>query len=677
MKFVDKIKRFEKTKWGGKLIDYGSLVKLLDNSYSKFVNLTNYDKSLLVNSKDLDSLSDTPYKALETDSADQVNSMLEKFHLSLLENIEKVIHNFDQVKRNNIEHFESISKLLNDSASTGTSITHIPLLLLDIWRALDELQDYIIVNRLAVSKICSRRNELFEPFLNNLPEINKFTSRFDGVKVDNNIREKVISSYVLSKEVVGAIRNTDAIENRIGENPNTSILIKQVDTTKTLSNSHIYELEAMMENIIRTKKTFDQSLFQPNFKMSFLIGICFVLLINLFVICRLPVVNSEYSIQGTLAIFPIFRLFLMTIFVVWGSGISIAIMDYYNVNYRYMIGIDPDCMVTPATIFSFAALQTCVWIVIFTMFISDYRLGISIFAYFNISHYPLWIYPVILMITQFIILFIPSRTFTFEYRKAVLYSIMEVFSHGLVPKVVNVSLRANIVGDIFTTLSKPFGDIEYTITFFVFVARNNGNILPKSLFIFLSNYRWMQTIALALPYEIRFFQCGMRYLTDKSPSRNNHLYNMGKYLTGLAIAVVATVPWATVTSMSPYTIRLLWFTCYIVGTIYMFSWDIYMDWGLMQNRVSFLRAKSMYPGWYYYFVAFYNLIGRLTWAITLIPITIIEDIQINAAIINLCVATIEIIRRTLWCTIRLEWEQVHLNSRQPANLWVDTNKKIY
>ncbi|KAH8740716.1 hypothetical protein FG386_002678 [Cryptosporidium ryanae] len=677
MKFVDKLERFEKTKWGGKFVDYGYLTKLLDNSYFKFVDLANCEKSLVVESKNLDSLSGIPYKALEKDSSNQLDFALEKFHLSLLENIDKVIQHFNQIKQNNVDHFESISKLLNDSTSTCASKVHIPLLLLNVLKAFEDLQDYIIVNRLAVSKICYRRNELFEPFLNNLPDTNKFTSRFDNIKIDESIRDKVISLYIISKGAVGTTKNTDTSKNKADENPNTSILIKQIDSSKILLKSNIYELEAMMEHITRTKRTLDQSLFQPNFRMSFLIGICFVLLLNLFVICRLPVVNSEYSIQGTLAIFPIFRLFLMAILVVWGSGVSIAIMDYYNVNYKYMIGIDPDCMVTPTTIFSFAALQTSVWIVIFTMFISDYRLGISIFTYFNISQYPLWIYPVILMTTQFIILFIPSKTFTFEYRKAVLYSIIEVFSHGLIPKVVNVSLRANIVGDIFTTLSKPFGDIEYTIAFFVFVVKNHGNILPKSLFVFLSDYRWMQTIALALPYEIRFFQCGMRYLTDKSPSRNNHLYNMGKYLTGLAIAVVATVPWATVTSMSPYTIRFLWFTCYIVGTIYMFSWDIYMDWGLMQNRISFLRSKSMYPNWYYYFVAFYNLIGRLTWAITLIPITIIDDIQINAAIINLCVATIEIIRRTLWCTIRLEWEQVHLNSRQPANLWVDNNKKIY
>ena len=184
----------------------------------------------------------------------------------------------------------------------------------------------------------------------------------------------------------------------------------------------------------------------------------------------------------------------------------------------------------------------------------------------------------------------------------------------------------------------------------------------------------MQTIALALPYEIRFFQCGMRYLTDESPSRRNHLFNMGKYTTGLAIAIVATVPWTTVTSMSPFIARLLWFVCYITGTIYMFIWDIYMDWGLMKERSSFLRSKSIYPSWYYFLVAFYNLIGRLTWAITLIPITIIDDIQINAALINLFVATIEVFRRTLWCTIRLEWEQVHLNSKQPANLWVSSNK---
>ncbi|EAK89477.1 SYG1/ ERD1 like integral membrane protein required for retention of ER lumen proteins, with 8-10 transmembrane domains [Cryptosporidium parvum Iowa II] len=676
MKFADKIESLESTKWGGRFINYRSLIQTLNQCHSNLLNSIGKESNLAALKEQANHI-DVSYRPLNKDVSDHFVSKLEQFHLSLRHNIDVVILSYNKILKDNSDHLECISTLLDDKSAQIGSKLHLPNLILDIWKTFDDLQEYALVNKLAVLKLLMRRDELFDFYLENLPSSESFTSCFDKLEDGSVSREKLIELFSRSKDLLENSPNYDSTKyNSQKDQSSTNIVFNKIKTQgfDTLYKSSVFELEALMEYGLKSGKTIGKSLFNPDFKMSFLMGICVVLLVNLFVICRLPVVNSEYSIQGTLAIFPLFRLVLMGIFVLWGSGISICIMEYYGVNYKYMIGMDPNSRVAATTIFSFAALQTIVWIIIFTLFITDYRLGISLFSYFNIEYYPLWVYPALLMAIEFSLLFIPSKTFTYEYRKAIFYSILEVFSHGIIPKVVNVTLRANIVGDIFTTLSKPFGDVEYTITFFVFVIKNKGDVLPTSLFNFLSNYRWMQTIALALPYEIRFFQCGMRYLTDESPSRRNHLFNMGKYTTGLAIAIVATVPWTTVTSMSPFIARLLWFVCYITGTIYMFIWDIYMDWGLMKERSSFLRSKSIYPSWYYFLVAFYNLIGRLTWAITLIPITIIDDIQINAALINLFVATIEVFRRTLWCTIRLEWEQVHLNSKQPANLWVSSNK---
>ncbi|KAJ1612369.1 SYG1/ERD1 like integral membrane protein [Cryptosporidium canis] len=676
MKFADRFEYFEGTKWGEWLINYRCHSVNLNACYSDFLNIIGKESNS-VTLKGHKSHVDVPYKTLNKDASEHLTPRLEPFHQPLKKNIEFFISNYHKIIQDCSDHLESISMLLEDNSEQLSTKQHLPNLILDIWKTFDDLQEYVLINKLAVMKLCMRRDELFEYYLGNMPSSESFISQFEKLGSCAVSRDRLIKLYSRSKELLENLPNDDSTKCSSRKDPPTESIVfnkTEAHSFDDLYKYSVFELEALMEHGLKSGRTFGSYLFNPNFTMSFLMGICLVLLFNLFVICRLPVVNNEYSIQGTLAIFPLFRLVLMGIFVLWGSGISISIMEYYGVNYKYMIGMDPNSRVTSTTIFSFAALQTIIWIIMFTLFITDYRLGISIFGHFNIEHYPLWIYPALLMIIESLLLFIPSKTFTYEYRKAVFFSIVEVFSHGIIPKVVNVTLRANIVGDIFTTLSKPFGDVEYTITFFIFVMKNNGNVLPRSLFNFLSNYRWMQTIALALPYEIRFFQCGMRYLTDKSPSKRNHLYNMGKYTTGLAIAIVATVPWTTVTSMSPYMARLLWFTCYIIGTIYMFIWDIYMDWGLFQEKASFLRAKSMYPSWYYFFVAFYNLIGRLTWAITLIPITIIDDIQINAALINLCVATIEVFRRSLWCTIRLEWEQVHLNSKQPANLWVSSNK---
>jgi hypothetical protein len=59
----------------------------------------------------------------------------------------------------------------------------------------------------------------------------------------------------------------------------------------------------------------------------------------------------------------------------------------------------------------------------------------------------------------------------------------------------------------------------------------------------------------------------------------------------------------------------------LVSFIYSYSWDIYMDWGLLRTKVPGkwgLRPKLMYPIWFYYFASFTNLLLRLVWIFPLI-----------------------------------------------------------
>ncbi|EEA05698.1 EXS family protein [Cryptosporidium muris RN66] len=675
MKFVDKLEQYEESRWSGKYIEYRYLNCLLSRRYFEYISSERRASFLfpegITQTKKADKVL---YSILQQDIRDSLLSKLETFHYRLQLNIKTTTQHFVQVKYDIESHLDIIFAMLSNEYSPRNVIQYIPAVILNIWRTLDELQEYIALNNMAVYKLCNKRDELFANYIDILPNKDIFLECFADMKIDENIRDNIIKFYAKSREMSTELFNPKSdvkfsdIES-VSAN-GTSV----IDYSPKLSPKYaMFELEAQVEHTRRTKKLLNRPLINSDFLMFFMLGICSVLLMNLFIICKLPATNKNYSIDGVLAVFPLFRLVLMVILVIWGAGLSISIMDYYGINYKYMIEMDPKCSVTSMTLFTFATLQTIIWLVMFSIFLIDYKLEISVFKYLNSTSHLLWLYPIILMLIETSLLFIPSNDFLFEYRKSIFKSIVEVFSHGIVPKICIVTLRANIVGDILTTLSKPFGDIEYTLAFLFFIIKTRGDIFPSSIFLFLSKYRWMQTFALALPYEIRFCQCGMRYLTDHSPKRKNHLYNMGKYTAGLLIAIISTVPWHNITNISPFIIRLLWFTSYIVGTIYMFSWDIYMDWGLMPDHTSFVRPKGMYPNWYYYSVAFYNLIGRLTWAITLIPITIIDDIKINATIINLCVSIIEILRRSLWCTIRLEWEQVHLNPKQPAALWVTNN----
>jgi len=70
---------------------------------------------------------------------------------------------------------------------------------------------------------------------------------------------------------------------------------------------------------------------------------------------------------------------------------------------------------------------------------------------------------------------------------------------------------------------------------------------------------------------------------------------------------------------------MAFYVCFaIFSTLYSYSWDIVMDWGLLRgtkggriNRL--LRDKIKYPPSLYIFSAITNFFLRFAWVVTLVP----------------------------------------------------------
>ncbi|KAH0477584.1 MAG: uncharacterized protein KVP18_003413 [Porospora cf. gigantea A] len=97
-----------------------------------------------------------------------------------------------------------------------------------------------------------------------------------------------------------------------------------------------------------------------------------------------------------------------------------------------------------------------------------------------------------------------------------------------------------------------------------------------------------------------------------------------------------------------------------------------MDWQLMPDPNSFLRAsdKVMFPQWLYSLIGVMNVSGRLTWAMTLMPIHILSSELLMSTVLALIVSAVEIVRRCGWCILKLETEHLTNSSRYRAMLWV-------
>lgn len=80
-----------------------------------------------------------------------------------------------------------------------------------------------------------------------------------------------------------------------------------------------------------------------------------------------------------------------------------------------------------------------------------------------------------------------------------------------------------------------------------------------------------------------------------------------------------------------------------------------MDWGLVSfsrnGRVS-CRKRTMYPAIFYVFAFVINLVFRFSWAAN--RFTVFK--QLHASHLVLLVEIAEVVRRSLWNMIRIEWE---------------------
>ncbi|CAH8568074.1 unnamed protein product [Dicrocoelium dendriticum] len=166
----------------------------------------------------------------------------------------------------------------------------------------------------------------------------------------------------------------------------------------------------------------------------------------------------------------------------------------------------------------------------------------------------------------------------------------------------------------------------------------------------------IEPILRVLPAWFRFAQCLRRYRDMKEKRLSPHIINAGKYSTSFFLT--ASSVWFR---LDPRTIALVFFLLTnILHSVYTYSWDIRMDWGLLEcespNRL--LREEMVYHRHTYYYAAIVeNFILRFAWVIR---ISLQETIVPPTEFIITISRCAEVIRRFIWNFFRLENE--HLNN---------------
>lgn len=497
---------------------------------------------------------------------------------------------------------------------------------LSIWDTADRLEGFVQLNTVALYKILKKRDKVLA--LNRL-------------NIDLVEKKRVLSLLIIPASFKERLKHQ----------------YRDACPTEAAATEDVEDMAAIVQkHFMTTQVTTGGTQW-----ISFFLGACTVAFLDLLVATILPPTNPHYALGSILVLLPIFRLALIAPLMFWGGGTAISCFETYGVNYKFILSIDPKCRVSSKTLFSVAQILSVFWIIGFGGFVVDAKFGLLL------SPRWYWTYAGAVILSNLIVFVVPSRTFRICYRKNILMAVFAAIRSGLTPGR-RVTLVDNILGDVLTSLPKPLLDLQYTLVFFGGLdfldssAKFTG--LPSQI------ERVLLPLITIFPYWIRLMQCCSRF--QQEPDRRRvHAGNMGKYCSTMFVILTSNIPWERF-GLSIYASRLLFVFVYIFASLYNLIWDVVFDWGLLPDPDHFVRPdhRILYPQWIYYFITVFNTVGRLTWALTLVPIAVIEDYRLNIAVIIYVISALEVLRRSAWIVLRLENEHLTNSSRYRAMLWV-------
>ncbi|KAF9172941.1 hypothetical protein BGX21_002427 [Mortierella sp. AD011] len=328
-------------------------------------------------------------------------------------------------------------------------------------------------------------------------------------------------------------------------------------------------------------------------------------------------------------------LFLVILFACL-FGINMYVWAKSRINYKFIFEFDPRDNLDYHEYFELP---------IFLMLL------LSIAVYFDFgskltAHVATAYWPLILMIITGGILFNPFPIAHFTSRRWFISSMGRILASGFYP----VEFRDFFLADEMNSLSYSIEQFEFAMCAYSQQWDNLAHTCSTS-------YMMITPFLTALPAWFRFLQCLRRYrdTLEWFP----HLVNAGKYSASLITLFV----YSSYRHYGGNHLKVAYICISFFTSIYTFTWDVYMDWGLFRfgkrgggaNGHPFLRQELVYSNIRVYYIAIVlDLLGRFSWIFRLIPM------NVNAMVLSFTLALIEVLRRWQWNFFRLENE--HLNN---------------
>mmetsp|Transcript_22551 Transcript_22551/g.62771 ORF Transcript_22551/g.62771 Transcript_22551/m.62771 type:complete len:645 (-) Transcript_22551:4071-6005(-) len=263
----------------------------------------------------------------------------------------------------------------------------------------------------------------------------------------------------------------------------------------------------------------------------------------------------------------------------------------------------------------------------------------------------------------------------------------------------HVTFRDGFIGDILTSSVRPLQDIAFT-TFYLFSGMQGwwqqSYDLDAADLPLESNWL-LHTMILPMcmmsPLWYRF--CQNLRQTYEYKSRWPYLGNALKYFIAAEVGIFG------VYTQSPGQSKA-WLIGFVAATLYQIWWDVFMDWKLLsisewkavdlnlfERHITIsipislrLRKTRIYSVlWLYWGIFGLNIILRFCWTLSFLPPHYLNRAGVLSetfdgdlsSYLNPIIASAEIIRRTMWGWLRVEYEAIKVARTEPRlrGTWTD------
>ncbi|CAH2985020.1 unnamed protein product [Chilo suppressalis] len=368
-----------------------------------------------------------------------------------------------------------------------------------------------------------------------------------------------------------------------------------------------------------------------------------------FIVLLITVVLSALFHEGATENFKIaFRLyrgpFLLVEFI-FLIGINVYGWRSSGVNHVLIFELDPRNHLSEQHLMELAAIFGVVWALSILSFI--YSASLSI---------PPFVNPLALVVIMLAFLMNPLKVFRHEAR----FWFLRICGRILAAPFMPVLFADFWLADQWNSFASAFLDFHYLVAFYV--AGGDWFNVKDSF----ETTRWFlvsRALVNIVPAWARFWQCLRRYRDTREAFP--HLVNAGKYSTTFFVVLFATlrVTYSDQYAGNRYDNPFLyaWFGCQLISSLYTYTWDVKMDWGLFscgpnaENK--FLREEIVYSPGFYYFAIVEDFVLRFIWIVSFL---LTENGLIGVETMVSILSPLEVFRRFIWNFFRLENE--HLNN---------------